>query len=201
MVVPPTDIRETLVTVDFDKRAQRAEFRLKRDAFVDDLSPQERSLAFSRIPSPFAKLLRRGSIVAGYVAIGSEADPAALLKEAHAMGCLIALPHISSKAAPMRFLPWTPGDALVEGPFGLQQPDGTAETCTPDVVLAPLVAFDDRLMRIGQGAGHYDRALSLIPDAIAVGLAWSVQWAPLLASDIWDIPLHAVLTEKSWITL
>lgn len=200
MVVPPTHLRGAEVTIDFDKRAQRAEFRLKRDAFVDNLSPQERSLAFSRVPTPFAKLLKPGSIVACYVAIGSEADPAALLRQAHAMGCHIALPYVSSKAAPMRFLRWTPGDALVEGPFGLQQPDSTAETCTPDVVLAPLVAFDDRLMRIGQGAGHYDRALSLLPDAMAVGLAWSVQWAPLLASDIWDIPLHAVLTEKSWIT-
>jgi len=180
MVVPPTHLREALVTVDFDKAAQRAEFRLRRDAFVDGLSPQERSLAFSRIPTPFAMLLKPGAIVAGYIAIGSEADPAAVLRQ--------------------RFLRWTPGDALVEGPFGLQQPDTSAEICTPDVVLTPLVAFDDRLMRIGQGAGHYDRALSLLPDAIAVGLAWSVQWAPLLASDIWDIPLHAVLTEKSWIT-
>jgi len=200
MVVPPTHLREALVKVDFDKAAQRAEFRLKRDAFVVGLSPQDRSLAFSRIPSPFAKLLKPGAIVAGYIAIGSEADPSALLREAHDMGCLIALPHVSGKAAPMRFLRWTPGDALVEGPFGLQQPDISAEICTPDVVLTPLVAFDDRLMRIGQGAGHYDRALSVLPDAIAVGLAWSIQWAPLLATDIWDIPLHAVLTEKSWIT-
>lgn len=188
------------MTVDFDKRAQRAEFRLKRDIFVDGLSPQDRSLAFSRIPSPFANLLTPGSIVAGYVAIGSEADPAALLREAHAMGCHIALPHVTGKAAPMRFLRWSPGDALVEGPFGLQQPESTAETCTPDILIVPLVAFDQRLMRIGQGAGHYDRALSLLPDAMVVGLAWSVQWAPLLASDIWDMPLQAVLTEKSWIT-
>jgi 5-formyltetrahydrofolate cyclo-ligase len=187
--------------MDFDKRAQRAEFRLKRDAFVDGLSPQDRSLAFSRIPSPFAQLLKPNSIFAGYIAIGSEADPAALIREAHAVGCHIALPHITSKAAPMRFLRWTPGDPLVEGPFGLQQPDSSAEMCTPDVLLVPLVGFDDRLMRIGQGAGHYDRALSLLPDAMAIGLAWSVQWAPLLVSDIWDIPLHAVLTEKSWITL
>lgn len=189
------------MTLDFDKRAQRAEFRLKRDAFLDGLSPQDRSLAFSRIPSPFAPLLKPGTIVAGYVAIGSEADPSALLREAHMMGCQIALPHVTSKAAPMRFLRWNPGDVLVEGPFGLQQPESTAETCRPDVLLVPLVAFDDRLMRIGQGAGHYDRALSLLPDAMAVGLAWSVQRAPLLSSDIWDIPLQAILTETSWITL
>jgi 5-formyltetrahydrofolate cyclo-ligase len=56
-------------------------------------------------------------------------------------------------------------------------------------------------MRLGQGAGHYDRALSLLDQSIAIGLAWSVQNAPALVSDIWDVPLDAVLTEKSWITL
>jgi len=200
MVVPPTHLRESFMTLDFDKCAQRAEFRLKRDIFVNGLSAQDRSLAFSRVPSPLAQILAPDKILAGYMAIGSEADPSALLREAHERGCAIALPHVSSKAAPMRFLRWTQGEALIEGPFGLQQPDSAAEQCTPDILLVPLVAFDDRLMRIGQGAGHYDRALSILPDAIGVGLAWSVQHAPLLASDIWDIPLNAVLTEKSWIT-
>lgn len=186
---------------DFDKQSQRLEFRKKRDQFVDALSPQDRALAFSKVPSPLAQYLLPGKIVAGYIAIGSELDPAALLAQAHKMGCDIALPHVTSKAAPMRFLRWTPGDNLVPGPFGLLQPSENAPPCTPDIVLTPLVAFDDRLMRLGQGAGHYDRALSVLEQAIAVGLAWSVQHAPILASDIWDMPLHAILTEKSWITI
>lgn len=186
---------------DFDKQSQRSEFRHKRDQFVEALSPQDRGLAFSTVPSPLAQYLLPGKIVAGYIAIGSEVNPAALLTKAHKMGCDIALPHVTSKTAPMRFLRWTPGDDLVPGPFGLQQPAEDAPLCTPDVVLAPLVAFDARLMRLGQGAGHYDRALSQLDQAVAIGLAWSVQHAPALASDIWDMPLHAILTEKSWMTL
>lgn len=186
---------------EYDKQSQRSEYRQLRDQFVAALSPQDRALAFSKIPTPLAKYLQPGKIVAGYIAIGSEVDAAKLLAQSHAFGCDIALPHVTSKAAPMRFLRWTPGDMLVPGPFGLQQPADDSPTCTPDVVLTPLVAFDDRLMRLGQGAGHYDRALSVLDHAIAIGLAWSVQNAPALASDIWDIPLDAVLTEKSWITL
>jgi 5-formyltetrahydrofolate cyclo-ligase len=64
-----------------------------------------------------------------------------------------------------------------------------------------MLAYDDRLIRLGQGAGHYDRALSVLDQSIAIGLAWSVQFTFALASDIWDVPLDAVLTEKSWITL
>ncbi|MFN3619404.1 5-formyltetrahydrofolate cyclo-ligase [Sphingorhabdus sp.] len=184
-----------------EKQAQRLEYRCIRDRFVDALSPQDRALAFSKIPSPLKKYLGLGKIVAGYVAVGSEVDPAAYLTEAYGLGCEIALPHVTSKVAPMRFLRWRPGEVLVRGPFGLQQPADDSKECAPDIVLVPLVAFDDRLMRLGQGAGHYDRALSLLDQSVAIGLAWSVQHAPALETDIWDVPLDAILTEKSWITL
>jgi 5-formyltetrahydrofolate cyclo-ligase len=188
------------VDIEFDKASQRLKYRQLRDEFVEHLTPSERTLAFSRIPSPLRALLQPGKTVAGYIATGSEVDPASLLNEAGSLGCRLALPHITSRAAPMRFLRWQPGDGLFAGPFGLSQPSKEAETCNPDIVLVPLVAFDARMMRLGQGAGHYDRALSLLDDVIAVGLAWSIQMAPALLTDPWDIPLDAVLTEKSWIT-
>jgi len=189
------------VKPEFNKRSQRLQYRDLRDQFVGALSAQDRALAFSKIPSPLGKLLQPGKIVAGYVAIGSEVDPSALLAQAHALGSEIALPHVTSKIAPMRFLRWSPGDDLMPGPFGLLQPTENCRECEPDVILTPLVAFDDQLMRLGQGAGHYDRALSMLNHSVAIGLAWSVQRAPAIASDIWDMPLNAVLTETSWITL
>ena len=186
---------------EYDKQSQRLQYRDMRDQFVGALSAQDRALAFSRIPSPLIEYIQPGKIVAGYVAIGSEVDPSALLAQAHALGSEIALPHVTSKIAPMRFLRWSPGDDLVPGPFGLLQPAENCLECKPDVILTPLVAFDDQLMRLGQGAGHYDRALSMLDHSFAIGLAWSVQRAPAIASDIWDMPLNAVLTETSWITL
>ena len=187
--------------IEFDKASQRLKYRQLRDAFVDRLGSQEKSLAFSRIASPLMQLLQPGKTLAGYVAKDTEADPGAILAQAHRHGCNIALPHVTSRTAPMQFLRWTPGEKLVPGPFGLQQPDENAEACTPDVALVPLVAFDGRLMRLGQGAGHYDRALSVLPGIIAIGLAWSIQKAPSLLTDPWDVPLDAVLTEQAWITL
>lgn len=184
-----------------DKQAQRLKYRNIRDQFVASLSPQDRALAFSKIPTPLAKYLQPGKIVAGYVAIGSEVNPAAFLAQANALGCQIALPHVTRRSAPMRFLLWTQGDQLVAGPFGLQQPAENAPECRPDVVLTPLTAYDDMLMRLGQGAGYYDRSLSLLDHTVKVGLAWSIQRAPVLATDIWDVPMDAILTEKSWITL
>lgn len=187
--------------IEFDKASQRLKSRQMRDAFVENLSDGEKSLAFSKIPSPLMALLHPGKILAGYIAKDSEADPSSIIAHAYALGCKTALPHVTSKSAPMQFLEWNPDEELVTGPFGLQQPPASAAPCRPDVALVPLIAFDRRLMRLGQGAGHYDRALSILDSTIAVGLAWSVQMAPELLADPWDVPMDAILTEQSWMTL
>ena len=177
----------------------RAFYRKARADFAESLSDRERQIAFSAAPAILSEHFIAGRTVSGYIPVGSEADPRALLRIAHAAGCKTALPFVTSRASPMQFLRWSPGDALQEGPFGLMQPRSDTEHCEPDVILTPLVAFDRNLMRLGQGAGHYDRALSLLDSAFILGIAWSIQEAPLLPADPWDIPLNAVLTEKAWI--
>jgi 5-formyltetrahydrofolate cyclo-ligase len=199
MVVPPhsgliwSDMQEN------GKTALRGQYRQKRDAFVAAMQLSERAIAFSRPPTPLKQLFGPGKSIAGYIPIGSEANPTALLIEARNAGCEIALPHVVSRAAPMRFLKWSIGEALEDGPFGLKQPPADAQAVEPDVILVPLVAFDRRMYRLGQGAGHYDRALSVLPDSLPIGVAWSVQLADHLPADPWDVPLHAILTERAWI--
>ncbi|HEV2569031.1 5-formyltetrahydrofolate cyclo-ligase [Sphingomonas sp.] len=178
----------------------RAELRARRDALVAGLDTAGQAFDFRRAPTPLKALFASSQVVAGYVAVGSEADPAALLEQAHAQGAIIALPYVERRSVPMRFLSWTPGQSLVTGPYGLSQPDRTtAEEVAPDLFLAPLLGFDRRLHRLGQGAGFYDRAFARYPDAVRVGMAWSVQEVEMVPQDPWDVPLHAVLTEREWI--
>ncbi len=183
-----------------DKAALRARIRAARQAFVAALDPAGRALALRVPPSPLQPQLARASVVAGYLAIGSEASPAGLLDWAATQGARIALPFVSRPAVPMRFLAWQAGESLHPGPLGLMQPDpATAEELAPDLILAPLIAFDRGLRRLGQGAGFYDRAFARYPDARRIGVAWSVQEVALVPDDPWDVPLHAVVTEKEWI--
>ncbi len=172
-----------------DKLTLRARLRAERDRFA--------SVGGSAIlaPAEFVARIAPGSVVASYMPIGSEADPAQLAAAAAERGCRLALPHVSDRASPIRFLLWNPGDRLVPGPFGLSQPENPEEAA-PDVILTPLVGFDARLNRLGQGAAHYDRAFARYPDAWRVGVAWSVQQVPAIPTDIWDVPLHAVITEE-----
>jgi 5-formyltetrahydrofolate cyclo-ligase len=183
-----------------DKNAMRREFRQKRDVYVESLSPRDMTLSFSAAPTVLKSLFTRHKIVAGYMPIGSEANPGKILAIARAAQCIIALPYVVSKLAPMRFLIWNKGDTLCPGPFGLLQPHTENRVVIPDIALVPLIAFDRQCNRLGQGAGHYDRALSILDDVTAVGISWSAQEAPHIPADPWDIPLNAILTEKEWIS-
>ena len=177
-----------------DKPALRARIRAQRDAFAATNPPPLTP------PPQFLALLAPGLTVTSYVPIGSEADPSPLARAAVEAGCVIALPHVTTRAEPMRFLAWDTEAALVAGPFGLSQPAHDAAALVPDIILTPLLAFDAKLDRLGQGAGYYDRAFGQFPDARRIGVAWEVQQVDALPVDAWDMPLHAVITERGWIT-
>ncbi len=151
-------------------------------------------------PIEFPELLERhvapGTIVASYLPTRFEAEPRKIAEHARALGASLSLPHVDSLAEPMRFLAWAPGDPLEPNAFGIEQPASTAEECVPDIILAPLLGFDDALHRLGQGGGFYDRAFAQFDRALRIGIAWSIQQLPDVPREAWDMPLHAVITER-----
>ncbi|MBX3489000.1 5-formyltetrahydrofolate cyclo-ligase [Parvibaculum sp.] len=179
------------------KRAARAAAILRRDAARDAAGPD----AGARIADHFFKavLLPRQASIAGYVAMGSEADPAEVIARASAAGHVCALPRVAHQDAPLVFLQWRPGDALVAGAHGTREPAPGALACRPDVVLVPLLAFDARGRRIGYGGGYYDRTLAALrhegTGIVAVGIAFSAQEAEDLPEEEFDARLDWVVTE------
>lgn len=174
-----------------DKKTLRARMRALRDEFA---------MTIGGVIEPPPALLARfapGITVSSYVPIGSEADPTAIAFAACERGCVIVLPHVTSRESPVRFFEWLPDHPLIDGPLGLRQPSTDAPETRPDIVLTPLLAFDAGLNRLGQGAGHYDRVFERLPDAWRIGVAWSVQRVDALTTDPWDVPLHGVVTETA----
>jgi 5-formyltetrahydrofolate cyclo-ligase len=141
-----------------------------------------------------------GASVAIYHAFPNELDPAPLAGILAARGHPLALPHLAPDGTTLRFLSWVPGDTLVRGSFGVMQPV-TGHDVGPAAVLTPLLGFDRKGGRIGQGAGHYDRAFAAMPGVIRIGYAWSVQEVEAVPLDPWDMPLNAVATEHDWIRM
>jgi 5-formyltetrahydrofolate cyclo-ligase len=174
-----------------DKATLRRELRAKRLAFAGDAG------AIDRLLTP---LLSREGAMAGYIAHKGEPDILPFLLKAFHMGHTIVLPLPVSGDGSMHFARWHPDIVMERGLLGIPQPVG-GEPIEPAIVLAPLLGFDRAGRRLGQGGGYYDRWFAQHPHAMRVGIAWSVQEIETLPSEAWDVPLHAIVTEKEWITL
>ena len=177
------------------KAELRRDLRAVRNAFVaarggNHFAPTD---AMTHLMS----LARTESIIAIYQCSTNECSCSFVTKVTPAA---FALPCAKSKDERLVFRRWVVGDALEMSPLGFLQPLSTAPKVTPSLIITPLLGFDHALNRLGQGAGHYDRAFEDFPNALRIGLAWSVQEVKSITTDLWDKPLDAVLTEKEWIT-
>jgi len=140
-------------------------------------------------------------VISVYRAAGSEIDPAPLVAELRKRGARIALPVVIARETPLTFRIWTEGDALAPDAAGIPAPSQDAEAVRPDLILAPLLAFDQKGGRLGQGGGYYDRTLSALRRSgplIVVGLAFAAQEVEEVPMAPHDEPLDGVLTEDGY---
>ena len=178
-----------------EKKTLRREFRRRRDAFHSQLDPATRGLAFRRPPSPLANLVEQSEITALYSATGSEAPTARLIEHLIESGKTLCLPVVVEGAA-LEFRQVDTLDLLDTGYKDIAEPGTNCPVVTPDLIVAPMVAFDRSMGRLGQGGGHYDRAFEQHPHALRVGLAWSVQEADHIPMQPHDFGLHMIVTES-----
>lgn len=177
------------------KSARRGEALTRRDA----LSPEERRQKSARIVERLSALVAelKPASVAGYLAIRSEADIEPLLISLRNQRTPIGLPALSGGG--ILFYEWREGDALERVEYGLRQPAADAPGIVPELILAPMVAFDRLGRRLGYGRGHYDRALAAMRDAgyvfRIVGVAFATQEVAPIPIEPHDIALNGLVTE------
>lgn len=106
----------------------------------------------------------------------------------------------------LRFARYSVNQPLVRNRYGIPEPSKAgAQWLSPrflDLVLVPLVAFDDHGHRLGMGGGFYDRTFAFLKHRLwwrkprLIGLAYDFQHRELVPSDPWDVPLSGVATES-----
>jgi 5-formyltetrahydrofolate cyclo-ligase len=181
-----------------DKFELRREMRARRKAWVEHIGAAGASQAAIGLQDLALNLPEIGAtrIWGGYNAGGSELDPLPLTATTRWTGAVSGRPWFADRSSAMLFRQF---DGPQEpGPFGLQ-PGATSPVLEPDTVLVPLVAVDLRGNRLGQGGGHYDRALALLREhrrVIAVGIAWECQLIEEVPVEPWDQPLDFIATPE-----
>lgn len=136
----------------------------------------------------------RGRTIAGYLPIGTEADPTGAMR---ALGHdnRICVPVVMGPGTPLRFREWWPGCATETGEFGVEVPvEGGWRV--PDVLIVPMLAFDAGGGRLGYGGGFYDRTLGGLAGAVAVGLALEAQRVAAVPMEATDVALDWIVTES-----
>lgn len=142
----------------------------------------------------FARLSSlRGRTIAGYLPIGSEADPRGAMRTLWHDN-RICVPVVTGRGAPLRFREWWPGCPLETGDFGVSVPTEGGWR-VPNVLIVPMVGFDGSCARLGYGGGFYDRTLAGLADATAVGLAFEAQRVEALPQEETDIRMQYVITD------
>ena len=111
---------------------------------------------------------------------------------------LISLPKIK-KNYKMNFFNWSFKEPLMINKYGIPEPTSN-KIIYPSIFLVPLVAYDEKLYRIGYGGGYYDRYLKKIRKRkkfITIGLAYSFQKVKKIPIKEHDMKLDFVITEKN----
>lgn len=66
-------------------------------------------------------------------------------------------------------------------------------SCRLDVVITPLVAFDNNNSRLGYGTGCFDRFFKNYENLLKIGVGFACQECPSLPTDKWDVPLNLII--------
>ncbi len=133
----------------------------------------------------------------GYYPTSYEIDDLEILKLLEKRNCNISLP-IIRKNNQMDFFEWSSSDPIKINKYGIPEPI-SSKILYPDILLVPLVAYDNDLNRLGYGGGFYDRyiyKIEKIKKIVKIGLAFSYQKLKKVPIGSHDQKLDFIITEK-----
>jgi len=137
-----------------------------------------------------------------YVSFRSEVETHQLIKERLNSGLEVAIPKTDVKNRQLEtYLLEDWGKDLRPGAYGILEPDAEAASLIQpsqiDLAVVPGSVFDRKCGRYGYGGGYFDRFLSIkAPQAIRIGLAFSLQLLPEIPLKPHDQRMDIIVTES-----
>ena len=139
-----------------------------------------------------------GKTIGGYYPYNYEINVIELLGKLEKKNYLITLPKIK-KNFQMNFFKWSTNEPLTINKYGIPEPTSSSLK-SPDILLVPLVAYDEYRNRIGYGGGFYDRyikKIKKIKKVLTIGVAFSYQKVKKVPINKYDIKLDFIVTDKN----
>ena len=203
---PPCFLHE--LTTDYQLRSTPSESwaqvaswrRTERERLINErlaLNADTRKAKSLRIESMLDLSIGKfnGRIISSYWPIRGEPDLRNWAIRVIERGGRIALPVVIRKGWPLEFRIWAPGDPLERGVWNILVPC-RGPSVLPDVVLAPVVGFDDASYRLGYGGGFFDRTLAAMPrKPLIIGVAYAESRIATIHPQAHDIPMDVVVTD------
>lgn len=147
-----------------------------------------------------SKEYKDARLILSYMAFGGEVQLDELMEFAKEDGKELAFPFCLDKTTMIALVPENE-ESWGEDLYGIKVPllekSHKVEPENIDLVLTPLVAFDEHCNRTGMGAGVYDRYLPQCEKAQIVGVAFEAQKMESVPTDPHDVTLRAVMTEAA----
>ena len=136
-------------------------------------------------------------LVGGYYPFNYELDIFNILETLDSKNYILSLPRVT-KNNEMDFFQWSFKEPLKINKYGIPETI-SKKKIFPNILLIPLVGFDDQLNRLGYGGGYYDRYLSKVQNnnkLIKIGIGFSFQKVKNLPINRFDKKLDYIITEK-----
>ena len=177
---------------------EKQRIRMETKQIAMNLDPAYRAEASRSIAKQVLDLpeWRNAETVMAYVSMAEEPDTKEIIRAALDEGKTLLLPRCVDRST-MVALPVSDPDTLEKGILGIPEPpaaDG-AEVPEPDLILVPCMCATPNGIRLGHGAGYYDRFL-----AGQKGMTVCLCFSRLLRSDLpaekTDIPVDRVITDE-----